>query len=343
MAAPLRLPNTATHSDLSASQKLDAGQFAALAVHDELKLPADKAAFKRQYELGLRLARSRLSRRGVGKEIPSDLTQASMDVMQELCLRLRQAEKRARATVPVGPMSVPQLLARIEMLVALDRSAALDPDKPDTPGAEHETDPRQLHVKSPGAHLLATVKELSARLLTTTPGDFGHEAHPWTNARIAAVVTEAMHRMAGYTYTALVNICLSFARSVDRLPCEPYDESHHEAAELARHRRTSVVMSPHMRAVVVAACRDGLAELKAEAEADGKHTRNLPFVEAAIKVLPLLLDAPDEKPYALARTLLEAGGLFTDQEIRRGLAAAVRHPVYERVCKRIDRGDQWPH
>jgi hypothetical protein len=332
-AAPARYPRpTPQANDDPTEYRFNPGQFGLLAVHDNLRLRCDQEAFVRLHGLAERIARNQLARHGLGRDLPGDPQDAAQDVVQQLCMNLREAEAGARRAFATDCMRLPDLLGRIEGLTG---ATGRPPESPVGPGEE----PEPFCAGSPGAHLLAAMKNLSSRLLDTTPDTFRAQAQPWTSMRISAVVTAARQRLNAYTLTALKHQCRTALRAASKHSCESFDESHELPAHEHLQRGSSVVMSPHMRMLVISACQDGLAELRSSRRRGDES--NIPFVEALIRVLPMLLDVPDEKPFALARSLLEQQELRTDQEIHRGLTAAVRHPVYQRVRARIQRGVPW--
>lgn len=344
MAAHVRHPDSdAFSTELPQSQRLEAGLLARLVVHDRLELPEDRQALLRQYDLALRVARNYLARRGLGRELAGDLMQSTQDCVQDLCVRLRRAEMRARSEVPLRDLPLPQLLQRISALTPADHRALERPGTGEADGDLGAEDSEPLPGKFPGAQLLASMKEFSLRLLQTTPAAFSQAVAPWEKSQIAAAILNAGHRLDAYTIAALKNVCRSHVLALERVRLEPLDGAHEHPEHRLNRKRFAAVMSPHMRAVVTTACIDALAEIKKGLVPGSKLDRVMPFLAAAIKVLPMLLDSPDEKPFSLARRLLQDQGLFTDQEIRRGLTAAYRHPLYQQVCKRIQRGEQWQH
>jgi hypothetical protein len=140
---------------------------------------------------------------------------------------------------------------------------------------------------------------------------------------------------------ALINLSISAARAPHhartRLIDFEVDELHIQQAQRGRDSR---VLSPHTRAVVNRACKEKLDEVTSSPPEDEVDAHNRPHLVALIESVAVLLDAPDEKLYTLARTRLEAEG-HPDEEIKRGLAAALRSPKFQQLQAQIQRGMSW--
>ncbi len=318
--------NGQSRNDNASEYAFPADRYALLVIQRRPPLPADQILLKRLIHAGGNVAQRLLFSNGYSRYKRGDIAETAAECMSQLACNLRGVAVRAAEARPTTHLTLPDLLGLVRKLSFA--RAAVD-------------EPAQAGEPSNAARLLVALEDMEDRVLHTTPDNFRLLAERWTSPQIMETVLAARGRIASFTFKALINTCIDAVaepnHSLTRLIDADVDEVRIDDQYRQRDRR---VMSPHDRAVVGKACRDVLHAIGAQPTADATEMRDRTYLKALVEAMLLLLDAPDENLYALARMRLEGLG-ERPEDIKRGLAAAMRHTKFKQLCAQIDRGLAW--
>jgi hypothetical protein len=303
-----------------ANSNFQADRFAILAISSGSPLfgAEERAQYEYQIKLAQRKARDFLSRKQYGRL--GDVDAKAQEVVGELALSLLRAEVFERQKYPVEGLRLAEI---IEHMQALTCEA----------NASHGTSVDDVsEVSPPRARLLVLLREVLCRSVCMPDADFAEALQPLSSLDAAASILNARKCVAWYTTSALMNLCKSAWRDTYSANTVPLFDD--ETVQQAWRPPAG-----HARAVVVLACKDAFTKLESGPR-NAREARNVPYIRAVVNALQSLLDVQDETLYAVARKLLEAENRDA-REIKRGLAAALRHPIIVGALQRIHRGLGW--
>ena len=305
--------------------KFDAARFALCSTLDSLSRE-QSAEFQREWDRGRSLAERKLRRISYFKH--GDVEAGAKDVIAEIVGKLRRTVQRAQLKRPVEGLDAAALVARLRQDLKLWRLAKDDQKK------------RDLGLVPDMLICLRAIEMRGATMSFVAKIDR-------VSTMNSAVILKANKALNGYAITMVLNECTSLLRDASRTEgrsdedletmVSPVD---HGELWLRRKGDGGGAIRHPFRAIVKVAQDKAKKRIEACQRTDANWLAARPFLKAWVEVFPLILETPGVPTRTYARGVLEAQG-FSEAEINRGLAAALRHPIIEDLHSQIAEGFRW--